>query len=93
MHSLLAEQQGGDRALMQAFGQSGVGVFMAPTVIDSEIAEQHRVEAIGSTSEVRERYYAISTERRLRHAGVVAVSQAARLELFGGADEPPSTKG
>jgi LysR family transcriptional activator of nhaA len=82
-----------DRALMQAFGQSGVGVFMAPSVIDSEIAEQHRVEAIGSTSEVRERYYAISTERRLRHAGVVAVSQAARLELFGVSDEPLSTKG
>jgi LysR family transcriptional activator of nhaA len=73
-----------DRALMQAFGQSGVGVFMSPSVIDAEIARQHGVEAIGSTTEVRERYYAIATERRLRHPGVVAVSQAARLELFAG---------
>jgi LysR family transcriptional activator of nhaA len=71
-----------DRALMQAFGQSGVGVFMSPSVIDAEIAQQHGVETIGSTTEVRERYYAISTERRLRHPGVVAVSQAARLDLF-----------
>ncbi|MEJ2646474.1 MAG: LysR family transcriptional regulator, partial [Gammaproteobacteria bacterium] len=31
---------------------------------------------------VRERYYAISAERRLRHPAVVAVSQAARAELF-----------
>jgi len=71
-----------DRALMQAFGQSGVGVFMSPSVIDAEISPQHGVEAIGSTTDVRERYYAITTERRLRHPGVVAVSQTARLELF-----------
>jgi LysR family transcriptional activator of nhaA len=76
-----------DRALMQAFGQSGVGVFMSPSVIDAEIAQQHGVEAIGSTDEVRERYYAISAERRLRHPGVVAVSQAARLEIFPGQAE------
>lgn len=73
-----------DQALMQAFGQSGVGVFMAPSVIAAEIAGQYGVEPIGATTEVRERYYAISTERRLRHPGVVAVSQAARLELFAG---------
>jgi LysR family transcriptional activator of nhaA len=45
-----------DRALMQAFGQAAVGVFMSPSVIDTEIARQYRVEAIGSTAEVRERY-------------------------------------
>lgn len=73
-----------DRALMQAFGQSGVGVFMSPSVIDAEIARQYGVEPIGSTAEVRERYYAISAERRLRHPAVVAVSQAARLEMFAG---------
>ena len=73
-----------DRALMHAFGQSGVGVFMSPSVIDAEIARQYGVEPIGSTVEVRERYYAISAERRLRHPAVVAVSQAARLEMFAG---------
>ena len=71
-----------DRALMQAFGQAAVGVFMSPSVIDAEVARQYRVEAIGSTPEVRERYYAISAERRLRHPAVVAVSQAARVDMF-----------
>jgi LysR family transcriptional activator of nhaA len=71
-----------DRALMQAFGQAGVGVFVSPSVIDAEIARQHGVEPIGSTDEVRERYYAISAERHLRHPAVVAVSQAARLDIF-----------
>ncbi len=81
-----------DRALMQAFGQSGVGVFMSPSVIDVEIAQQHAVEAIGGTTEVRERYYAISTERRLRHPGVVAVSQAARSEVFAGSSAADVTR-
>lgn len=71
-----------DRALMQAFGQAGVGVFMSPSVIDTEIAVQYGVVSIGSTDAVRERYYAISAERHLRHPAVVAVSQAARSDLF-----------
>lgn len=75
-----------DQALIQAFGQSGVGVFVSPSVIAAEIAQQHGVEPIGDTREVRERYFAITTERRLRHPAVVAVSQAARLELFAECD-------
>jgi LysR family transcriptional regulator, transcriptional activator of nhaA len=71
-----------DRALMLAFGQAAVGVFMSPSVIDEEVARQYRVEPIGSTTEVRERWYAISAERRLRHPAVVAVSQAARQDVF-----------
>ncbi|MCF1184217.1 transcriptional activator NhaR [Marichromatium gracile] len=83
-----------DRALMQAFGQAGVGVFVSPSVIAEETRRQHGVETIGATEAVRERYYAISAERRLRHPAVVAVSQAARLELFqaeteGGGGQPP----
>jgi LysR family transcriptional activator of nhaA len=82
-----------DRALMQAFGQAGVGVFMSPSVIDAEVARQHGVEPIGSTTEVRERYYAISTERRLRHPAVVAVSHVARLEVFTGCAGTAVTSG
>jgi LysR family transcriptional activator of nhaA len=82
-----------DRALMQAFGQAAVGVFMSPSVIDAEVARQYRVEAIGSTAEVRERYYAISAERRLRHPAVVAVSQAARLDVFRTPLEPDGQTG
>jgi hypothetical protein len=61
---------------------SGVGVFMFPSVIDAEIARQYGVEHIGSTVEVCERYYAISAERHLSPPAVVAVSQAARLDIF-----------
>jgi LysR family transcriptional regulator, transcriptional activator of nhaA len=72
-----------DRALMKAFGQAGVGIFAAPSVIEQEIVSQYRVQAVGRTDGVRERFYAISAERKLRHPAVVAISEAARNEMFG----------
>ena len=71
-----------DSALMAAFGQAGAGIFSAPSAIAAQIREQYGVVAIGATSEVTEGYYAISVERRLSHPAVVAISEAARQELF-----------
>ncbi len=70
-----------DTALLKAFGQAGAGVFPAPTAIEREVQEQYGVRVLGRTSKVKERYYAISAERRLKHPAVVAVSQAARSVL------------
>jgi LysR family transcriptional activator of nhaA len=71
-----------DGALLKAFGQAGVGIFAAPSVIAKEVCLQYGVVAIGHTSEVTEQFYAISTERRLTHPAVIAISSAARQELF-----------
>lgn len=71
-----------DSALMKAFGQSGIGIFIAPSVIADEVQRQYSVKAIGQTDDVTERFYAISVERRLTHPAVVAVTEAARQELF-----------
>ena len=43
---------------------------------------QHEVISIGATEEVVEQFYAISVERKLTHPAVVAISRAARQELF-----------
>jgi LysR family transcriptional regulator, transcriptional activator of nhaA len=67
-----------DSALMKAFGQTGTGIYMIPTAIADEISEQHDVELIGNTEEVREQFYAISTERRISHPAVAAITNAAR---------------
>lgn len=72
-----------DGALMKAFGQAGVGIFPAPTAIAEQVVRQHDVVSMGSTSEVIEQFYAISVERKLTHPAVVAISRAARQELFG----------
>lgn len=71
-----------DSALMKAFGQSGIGIFIAPSVIADEVQRQYSVKAIGQTDDVSERFYAISMERRLTHPAVVAVTEVARQALF-----------
>lgn len=67
-----------DSALMKAFGQVGMGVFTVPTAIAEEVARQYRVTIVGSTEEVREQFYAISTERRISHPAVAAITETAR---------------
>lgn len=72
-----------DSALMKAFAQGGAGVFPAPSVIASEVVRQYRVQAVGQATGVRERYYAISVERRLKHPAVLALTKAARHDFLG----------
>lgn len=71
-----------DTALMKVFGQDGIGLFPAPTVIEEEVCRQYKVRVIGRTDDVRERYYAISVERRLKHPAVLAICEAARDKMF-----------
>jgi LysR family transcriptional activator of nhaA len=74
-----------DSALMKAFGQAGAGVFPSPTVVERDVCRQYGLGVVGRLDEVRERFYAISVEKRLKHPAVVAISEAARHDLFGGA--------
>lgn len=74
-----------DSALIKAFGKVGAGVFMAPSAIEEEVSSVYKVSVIGHTDEVVERFYAISPERRLKHPAVLAITEAARSELFAGA--------
>jgi LysR family transcriptional activator of nhaA len=67
-----------DSALMKVFGESGKGIFVAPTAIAEEISDQYGVQIIGSTEEIREQFYAISAERRISHPAIVAITTAAR---------------
>jgi len=71
-----------DSALMQAFGQAGIGIFIAPSVIADEVRREHGAVVVGRTDEVTEQFYAISLERRLTHPAVVAINDTAHRELF-----------
>jgi LysR family transcriptional regulator, transcriptional activator of nhaA len=70
-----------DSALLTTFGQAGAGLFVAPTVLEKEVMRQLGVVAVGRLDAVRERYFAISVERRLKHPAVVAISEAANEML------------
>jgi len=77
-----------DAALLQTFGAEGHGLFVAPSVIEAEVARRYDVRAIGRLGGLRERYYAISVERRLKHPAVVAICGQARSELLGSSRTP-----
>ena len=71
-----------DSALLKAFGSRGVGVFPASMAVATEVEEQYQVEAIGKASNVRERLYAVTVERRIKHPAVVAICETARILVF-----------
>lgn len=70
-----------DTALLKAFGQDGLGLFPAATLIEAEVRRQYDVEVVGRLPEVHEAFYAVSAERRLKHPAVVAISTAARAAI------------
>jgi LysR family transcriptional activator of nhaA len=71
-----------DSALLDAFGQSGAGLFAMPAAIEAEVRRRYRVRAVGRLDSVRQRFYAITVERKLRNPAVIAISERARA-LFG----------
>jgi len=71
-----------DSALMKAFGQEGAGIFIAPAAIEKEVERQYQATAIGRIREVKERFYAISVERRITHPVVSTLLETARETLF-----------
>ena len=72
-----------DSALLSAFGQTSLGIFAGPAVIETEIQQQYGVVVIGRLETVRERFYAIAVERKLKHPAIIALSAVARETLFG----------
>ena len=71
-----------DSALAKEFGRRGAGVFIGPTVLAHEIEKQYGVKTLGKTGDVADEFFAISVERRITHPCVVAITHAARNELF-----------
>lgn len=71
-----------DPALMNVFGHGAGAVFPAPAAIERDMSRFHGVRVVGRTSAMRERYYAISAERRVKHPGVLAITSAGRDDLF-----------
>jgi LysR family transcriptional activator of nhaA len=73
-----------DSALLKVFGGDANGFFAMPSIGVDAVARSYSVRVIGSTEDCRERFFALSAERRLKHPAVIAISQTARSDLFGG---------
>lgn len=71
-----------DSELLKVFGQDGMGLFASSSALTATIVKTYDVRPIGVVPAVRERFYAISLERRIKHPAVVAICDAARDKLF-----------
>lgn len=78
---IVAEFQ--DTALAKAFGHAGVGVFVAPSVVDPDVRKEYEVECIGQVNSPKMRFYAVSAVRRFKHPAVLAILESARKQVFG----------
>lgn len=67
-----------DNALLDAFGQAGTGLFAMPSAIEAEVKRQYKVRLVGRLDSVRQRFYAITVERKLRNPASLAISERAR---------------
>jgi LysR family transcriptional activator of nhaA len=57
-------------------------LFVAPTAVEAEIQRQYDVKVIGRIEAVRERFYAITVRRKLKHPAVTAILENASEKLF-----------
>ncbi len=67
-----------DSALIDAFGRAGAGLLAMPTAIEAEARRQYQLRLVGRLPEVRQRFYAITVERKLRNPAVIAISERAK---------------
>ena len=71
-----------DTALIKVFGSDGLGFFPVHNIITEQICRRYGVQPIGRIDERSERFYAITTDRKLKHPAVRALAAAARSEIF-----------
>lgn len=70
-----------DSALLKAFARAGEGLVAVPTAVASDLRRHDGLRRVGRVDGVRERFYAISAERKLTHPAVVAICEQARRKL------------
>lgn len=71
-----------DSAIMKIFAKSGRGLIPVPSVVEKDILNEYDLKVLGRVSEIRERFFLISAERRLKHPAVVTLNAQAHQSLF-----------
>jgi LysR family transcriptional activator of nhaA len=71
-----------DAALAKVLSEEGVGVFALPDVDEEDVRRHYKLELTGRAPQIRQRFYAISVERKIKHPAVVAICEGAREKLL-----------
>ncbi|TFW10016.1 LysR family transcriptional regulator, partial [Oxalobacteraceae bacterium OM1] len=72
-----------DNALLNTFGRNGIGLFPASAAMEKDVREQFGAVPVGALGGVREQFYAISNERKIKHPAVDAILSAIHGKVFG----------
>ena len=71
-----------DPALMTVFAQAGAGLLVAPDAIAAETFLTQGLRRVGAMKPLRQRFFAITVERKLVHPAVQLIAGAAKKGLF-----------
>ena len=82
-HSIRASVEGefDEAGMMRAFGLRGGGLFPVRAALRAEVEDTRLAQPIGKLEGIRERYYAISVERKVKQPAMAALIERARAEL------------
>lgn len=81
-----------DTALLKVFGAAGHGIIVIPSLVSGDVREQYGLEAIARIGELRASFYAISPERRVKHAAVQCLLESARPSFSQAVSDRATTK-
>lgn len=71
-----------DLALASVLGEKGLGVLAAPDVLDQELRQRYALQLVGHAKDIRQRFFAISVERKIKNPAVAAICEVARKKIF-----------
>lgn len=70
-----------DAGMLRVLGGGGLGLFPVRAALRAEVEDVNDVVLAGRCAGLRERYYALTTERRVKHPAVAALIESARERL------------
>lgn len=76
---IVAEVEATD--LINVFAEAGAGMFAAPSIIVHDTRVRYAVETVGRAQGLKEQFFAITADRRIKNPAVVAITEAARTDL------------
>lgn len=70
-----------DYAMLREFAHAGHGFAPVPSILERQFRRQHGLARVGAADGVYAEFYVISSERKIRHPAVAAMTQGARQLL------------
>lgn len=71
-----------DLALASVLSAKALGLIAAPDVMEQELRQRYGLHLVGRAKAIRQRFFAISVERKIKNPAVTAICEVARRSLF-----------